>query len=100
MILNPDDASSVGVALKIKHLYPGTTVEVVSMAPESVRPLIYDLVRVGVDRVNLITDKLFSGSDSYATSKVLAKYVQTYLTISYSPERMLLMVILPMYRPN
>ncbi len=77
MILNPDDASSVGVALKIKHLYPGTTVEVVSMAPESVRPLIYDLVRVGVDRVNLITDKLFSGSDSYATSKVLAKYVQT-----------------------
>jgi len=77
MILNPDDVSSVGFALKTKQLHPEISVEVVTMAPESVMPILSDLVRVGVNRVNLITDKLFSGSDSYATSKILAKYVKT-----------------------
>jgi electron transfer flavoprotein beta subunit len=77
MILNPDDASGVGFALKVKSMKPDTIVEVVTMAPESVEPLLLDLARVGVDRVTYISDPIFSGSDSYATSKILAKYLET-----------------------
>lgn len=76
MILNPDDVSAVGFALKLKAKRPETVVEVVTMAPESVMPLVQDLIRVGVDKVTLITDRCFSGSDSYATSKILARYLE------------------------
>lgn len=76
MILNPDDVSAVGFALKLKAKRPETVVEVVTMGPESVIPLVEDLVRLGVDKVTLITDRRFSGSDSYATSNILARYLK------------------------
>lgn len=75
MIINPDDASGIGFALKVKSILPETQVEVVTMGPKSVLPLIEDLVRRGVDHATLISDQLFAGSDSYATSKILAKYI-------------------------
>lgn len=77
MILNPDDASSVAFALKAKAMLPDTTVEVVTMAPNTGIPILEDLIRVGVDQVTLISDRCFSGSDSYATSTILAKYLKT-----------------------
>lgn len=76
MILNPDDASAVAFALKVKDIYPETTVEIVTMAPQSVLPLVEDILRVGVDKATLISDSVFSGSDTYATSKVLARYLE------------------------
>jgi electron transfer flavoprotein beta subunit len=77
MIINPDDVSGVGFALRIKSLRPETTVEVVTMAPHSARPLLNDLVKVGVDHVTWISDRVFSGSDSYATSRILSEYLKT-----------------------
>jgi electron transfer flavoprotein beta subunit len=77
MILNPDDASCVGFALKFKVLHPQTTVEVVTMGPMSVTTILEDLLRIGVDKATLISDSCFSGSDSYATSRILAKYLKT-----------------------
>lgn len=77
MILNPDDSSAVGFALKAKSTQLDTTVEVVTMAPKSAMPLLRDLIRVGVDKVTLLSDPAFSGSDSYATSKILTKYLKS-----------------------
>lgn len=77
MILNPDDACGVAFALKAKAMKPDTRVEVVTMAPNSALPILEDLIRVGVDQVTLISDRCFAGSDSYATSTILAKYVKT-----------------------
>ena len=77
MILNPDDACAVAFALKAKAANPDTTVEVVTMAPPSAMPILEDLIRRGVDRVMLLSDRLFSGSDSYATSTILAGYLKT-----------------------
>lgn len=77
MIMNPDDASSVALALRVKATLPDTTVEVVSMAPKSGIPILKDLIRLGVDQVTLISDRFFSGSDSYATSTILAKYLKS-----------------------
>lgn len=76
MVINPDDASAVAFALKAKAAHLDTKVEVVTMAPKSVMPLLRDLVRVGVDQVTLLSDALFSGSDSYATSKILATFIK------------------------
>lgn len=78
MVLNPDDACGVAFALKVKAAKPDTRIEVVTMAPRSVIPIVSDLVRRGVDTAYLISDSLFSGSDSYATSLVLATFLKTF----------------------
>jgi len=83
MLLNPDDACAVAFALKVKAQHPQTTIEVVTMAPTSVRPHLEDLLRLGVDQGTLISDKVFVGSDTYVTSKVLAKYLQESVADCY-----------------
>lgn len=77
LILNPDDASALAFALKVKEKEPQTFIEVVSMAPKSVIPHLEDLVRRDVDKATLISDRLYVGSDSYITSKILARYLES-----------------------
>ena len=47
------------------------------MAPRRAMPHLEDLIRRGVDRATLITDRRFAGSDTWATSRVLARYLET-----------------------
>ena len=75
MMINPDDACAIGFALMMKKKDPTTFIEVVTMAPESIIPQLEDILRVGVDVATIITDKLYVGSDTYATSKVLSRYL-------------------------
>ncbi len=75
MVINPDDACAVAFALKYKSGYPETVVEVVTMAPLSILPHVQDLIRRDVDSATVISDKLYVGSDTYVTSKILAKYL-------------------------
>lgn len=76
LILNPDDASALAFALRIKAKNPDTFIEVVTMAPKSAKPFIEDLLRRDVDKGVLISDKLYVGSDTYSTSKILARYLE------------------------
>jgi electron transfer flavoprotein beta subunit len=76
LILNPEDGCALAFALQVKEKYPGTFVEIVSMAPQSTIPLIEDLLRINVDKATLISDKLYVGSDTYVTSKIIAKYLR------------------------
>ena len=75
MVLNPDDASAVSYALKIKDKHPETFIEIVTMAPQGVIPYLEDLLRLNVDKATLISDKMYIGSDSYITSKILGRYL-------------------------
>lgn len=77
MILNPDDAAALAFALKVKDKHPSTYIEVVSMAPKSIIGQLEDLLRRNVDKATLISDKNYVGSDTYITSKILAKYLKT-----------------------
>ncbi len=79
-IINPDDETAVSAAFDLKQQFPGSTVETLTMAPPGARPYLEDLIRRGVDRAVHISDPLFAGSDTYATSGVLAKFLmdQTY----------------------
>lgn len=76
LILNPEDACALALALKIKEKSVDTSIEIVTMAPESTVPLLEDLLRRNVNRATIISDKLFVGSDTYATSKIIAKYLE------------------------
>lgn len=75
MILNPDDASALAFALKIKEKQPDTFIEAVTMAPQSIIPHLEDLLRLGADRALLISDPLYVGSDTYVTSRILGRYL-------------------------
>lgn len=65
--INPFDASALEVALRI----PDADITVISMAPDSMIPQIESLSRYGVKTLTL-SDKLYAGSDTVATSLVLA----------------------------
>jgi electron transfer flavoprotein beta subunit len=77
MILNPEDATAAATALGLKQAIPDTTIGVVSMAPLGALPHLEDLLRRGVDRATLISDPRHAGSDTWATSRVLARYLAT-----------------------
>ena len=76
LILNPDDAAALAFVLKMKENDPETYIEIVSMAPKSVIPHIEDLLRRDVDKATLISDRLYVGSDTYITSKIIARYLE------------------------
>jgi electron transfer flavoprotein beta subunit len=76
LILNPDDACALACALKLKHAYTDVNIEIVSMAPLTVLDQIRDLVRLHVDKAALISDRAYAGSDTYATARILARYLR------------------------
>jgi Electron transfer flavoprotein, beta subunit len=80
LILNPDDSCALAFALKLKKSKADVTVEVVTMAPMSIRGRLKDMIKIGVDRAVLISDKQYQGSDTYATSLIIGEYLkeQTY----------------------
>ena len=75
MMINPEDATALAMALEVKQYFPDTQIETVSMAPQGVMPHLEDLVRRGVDRAILLSDLRYVGSDTWATSRILAKYL-------------------------
>jgi electron transfer flavoprotein beta subunit len=74
-IINPEDATALAIALEIKADIPDTRIETVSMAPPGALPYLEDLIRRGVDSATLISDPRYVGSDTWATSRILAKYI-------------------------
>lgn len=74
-ILNPEDVAALAFAFEVKRRYPNTTIETVTMAPIGALPHIEDLIRRGVDRATLISDRSYVGSDTYVTSRILARHL-------------------------
>lgn len=77
MVLNPDDACALAFALSVKAGDPGCEIEVVSMGPRSVLPHMEDLLRLDTDRGTLISDRAYAGSDTWATSRILGRYISS-----------------------
>lgn len=77
LILNPDDKSALAWALQQKKQDSAIVIEVVSMGPLKLAEELKDFIRLGVDHATLISDRLFAGSDSLATSLVLSKYLRS-----------------------
>jgi electron transfer flavoprotein beta subunit len=77
LMINPEDVTAMATALGYKQDNPDTYIEAVSMAPRGAMPHLEDLVRRGIDQATLISDPHFAGSDTWATSRVLARYLGT-----------------------
>jgi electron transfer flavoprotein beta subunit len=70
-VLNPADKHALEAALDLKEKFGGR-VAIVSMAPESSTETLREGLAMGADEAFLLSDRAFAGSDSLATSRVLA----------------------------
>ena len=74
-ITNPDDLNAVEAALVLKE-QTGAEVVVVSMGPPPAEGMLRELLAMGADEAVLVSAREFGGSDTYATSQILAAAVK------------------------
>ena len=74
-IINPDDMNAVEAALTLKDQL-GCPVIAVSMGPPPAAGMLLELKAMGVDKAVLVTAREFGGSDTFATSQILAAAIK------------------------
>ena len=74
-ITNHDDLAAVEAALRIKDA-TGCKVVVVSMGPPPAEGMLRELLAMGCDEAVLVSAREFGGSDTYATSQILAAAIK------------------------
>ena len=70
-IMNPDDKAGLEAALRLKDQH-GAKVTVVTMGPPQADEILRESLAMGADEAILVTDRAFGGSDTLATSGILA----------------------------
>ena len=75
-IINPDDKNALEEALRIKDENPDTTVTVVSMGPPQADVGMREALAMGADEAILISGREFGGSDTWATSYIIATAIK------------------------
>ena len=75
-ITNPDDLNAVEAALQLKD-ETGCEVVVVTMGPPPAEGMLRELMARGADRGVLVSGREFGGSDTFATSQILAAALST-----------------------
>ena len=75
-IINPDDKNALEEALRIKDENPDTTVTVVSMGPPQADVAMREALAMGADEAILISGREFGGSDTWATSYIIATAIK------------------------
>ena len=71
-IFNPEDLNALEQALRIKDQNPGSTVGILTMGPPRAGEIIRQGLYRGADTGWLLTDRLFAGADTLATSYALS----------------------------
>ncbi|MCS7135787.1 MAG: electron transfer flavoprotein subunit beta/FixA family protein [Aigarchaeota archaeon] len=74
-IINPHDLNAVELGLMLRDSYGGR-LTAITMSPPGAKVGLEFLIGMGVDKAILITDKVFAGADTLATSYVLAKAIE------------------------
>jgi electron transfer flavoprotein beta subunit len=74
-IVNPDDRHAIEAAVGLKEARGGK-VTVVSMGPSQAIDAISEAMGMGADDGVLLTDRLFAGADTWATSTTLGRAIQ------------------------
>lgn len=75
-IVNPFDGFALEAAARIKDNAPETEIVVLSMGPQQAETALRECLAIAADRAYLVTDKMFGGSDTLATSYILSKAVE------------------------
>ena len=71
VVTNPDDLNALEAALQLKDK-TGCKVVVISMGPAPAEGMLRELLARGADRAILVSGREFGGSDTFATSQILA----------------------------
>ena len=74
-IINPDDKTAIEAALQMKELY-GAQVTVITMGPPQAEKALREALAMGADEAFLLTDRAFGGSDTLATSTIVAAAIR------------------------
>jgi electron transfer flavoprotein beta subunit len=74
-ICNPFDEYAIEEALRIKEKLGGE-VHVITMGPPQAIEVLRNALAVGADKVYLVSDKAFAGSDTLATAYALSKTIE------------------------
>lgn len=75
--VNPFDKHAIEAATRLKELHGGT-VTAITMGNLSAEDALRDCYALGADKMILVSDKHFAGSDTYATAYVLAEAIKKY----------------------
>ena len=74
-IFNPEDLNALEQALALKDMFPGSTVEILTMGPVRAADVIREGMFRGADGGVLLTDRKFAGADTLATSYSLSRAI-------------------------
>ncbi len=74
-VINPFDEFAIETGLRIKEKNGGK-VKVLSMGPPMAEQALRDSIAMGCDEGWLVTDRVFGGADTWATSLTIAKSIQ------------------------
>ena len=75
-IFNPEDLNALEQALRLKEQNPGSTIGMLTMGPPRASEIIRQGLYRGADTGWLLTDRLFAGADTLATSYALATAIK------------------------
>ena len=74
-IVNPYDTHALEAALRLKDSF-GFRVAAISMGPPNAEATLRKALSLGVDKAILLSDRVFGGADTLATSKVLTRAIE------------------------
>ena len=74
-VINPFDMYAIEEGVKLRERFGGETI-VISMGPPQAKEALREAIGLGADRAILLSDRAFAGSDTWATSLVLAKTIE------------------------
>ena len=72
VIFNPDDMKALEQALRLKEQHPDSTIQVLTMGPSRAADIVRESMFRGADGGYLLSDGIFAGADTLATSYALA----------------------------
>jgi len=78
-IINPYDVYALELALNLKKQTENAEITVITMGPFQAEEMLRKALSLGCDNGVLVSDKKFSGADTYATGLTLSRAVRTVM---------------------
>ena len=75
-IVNPYDSYALEMAMRVKDETPAARITVISMGPRQAEHALRQCLAAGADEAYLLSDPAFAGSDTLATSYILAAAIR------------------------
>lgn len=75
-IFNPEDLNALEQALKLKEMYPGSKVTLLTMGPARAAEIVREGMYRGADGGVVLSDRAFAGADTLATSYALSAAIK------------------------